>query len=143
MVASYAALFAWSFAAATVLPLSSEIPLAYVVRTRQELWLSIMVATIGNYLGACTTYWIARGAFVAIKRVRRQEHFPSAAQQRAHAFILKWGAPTLALSWVPIIGDALVAAAGVLRIRFALATIWLVAGKFARYSVVAWLARTM
>ena len=55
-----AALFLWSFLAATVLPLSSEAPLVVYVRSYQQVSIPVLVATVGNYLGACTTYWLAR-----------------------------------------------------------------------------------
>ena len=61
-VTAYTVLFAWSFLAATILPLSSEAPLAALVYQRREWVLPVLVATIGNYLGACTTYGLARAA---------------------------------------------------------------------------------
>ena len=135
----YAALFAWSFAAATVLPLSSEVPLAYLVRDRGELPWPVAIATAGNVLGACVTYWMARGA-LRIFRARRAAGDPSPRQRRALDFVRRWGAPALLLSWIPLLGDALVAAAGALRVPFASACPWLVAGKLARYLVVGWAA---
>jgi hypothetical protein len=52
MLAAYAGLFAWSFAAATFLPLSSELPLAVLVHQQGSVMVPVAVATIGNYLGA-------------------------------------------------------------------------------------------
>ena len=49
----------------------------------------------------------------------------------------RWGAPGLALAWVPVIGDVLPLAAGWLRIGFWPALLWTAAGKTARYSVMA------
>ena len=93
----------------------------------------IAVATLGNYLGACTTCLILRAA------VRRPE--APGTGGRALALFRRFGAPVLLLSWVPIIGDALVALAGGARIGFAVFSLWVVLGKAARYAVVAWLAR--
>lgn len=140
MLGTYAALFAWSFAAATVLPLASEVPLALLVRAHGTLWLPVVVATAGNYLGACTTYWVARGAIVAWRRKRSREQAPSRALERARTLMMKWGPMALVLSWVPVLGDALVATAGVVGIPFTTASVWLILGKFARYLVVGWLA---
>ena len=50
------------------------------------------------------------------------------------------GAPILLLSWVPILGDALVAAAGAAGTPFVSFSIWAIAGKFLRYLAVAWAA---
>lgn len=143
MFATYVGLFAWSFAAATVLPLSSEVLLAYVVHTRQELALPVLIATAGNYLGGCTTYWIGRGVVRVLERRRQGPRGTTATQSRAISLIKRWGAPALLLSWVPILGDALVAAAGALRLPFAWSSVWLASGKLARYLAVAWAARAI
>jgi membrane protein YqaA with SNARE-associated domain len=42
------------------------------------------------------------------------------------------------LSWVPLVGDALVALAGAARMPFAPFSIWTLAGKAARYAVLGW-----
>lgn len=140
MLASYAGIFLWSFAAATILPLSSEAPLAYLVHQTGDVLLPVVLATFGNYLGACTTYWLARGAAAAIERTRTPDPKPSSRQRRAFAFLQRWGSPALLLSWVPLLGDALVAAAGALRLPFAAASVWLIGGKLVRYVAVAWAA---
>jgi membrane protein YqaA with SNARE-associated domain len=129
---AYAALFAWSFLAATLLPLASEPLLIALVRLRGDVVAPVVIATIGNYLGACTTYWIAR---LAVKRLTGTE--PRAGERRAAALLTRFGAPALLLSWVPIIGDVIVALAGGANIRFAVFSFWVAAGKLARYAAVA------
>ena len=47
------------------------------------------------------------------------------------------------LSWVPLVGDALVAVAGAVRMPFLPFLIWLSIGKAARYLVVAWTAAAL
>jgi membrane protein YqaA with SNARE-associated domain len=140
MTASLLALFAWSFAAATFLPLGSEVPFAYLVHSRQEAALPVAVATAGNYLGACTTYWLARGAIRILQTRRLERESLATRHPRAVAFVQRWGAPALVLSWVPVVGDLLVAAAGALRLPFATCSICLIAGKLARYLALAWTA---
>lgn len=56
--------------------------------------------------------------------------------------LLVWSfaAPVLVLSWVPILGDAMVAAAGAVRMLFLAFSLWCLLGKAARYVAVAWLA---
>ena len=51
------------------------------------------------------------------------------------------GAPVLALSWVPLLGDALCVAAGWLRLPWWPCLLWLSLGKTARYAVLVWLAK--
>lgn len=133
---SYGGLFAWSFLAATVLPLSSEAALAYLVGTSRQVVLPVLVATAGNYLGACTTYWLGRRASRALGS-RRVE---SAKAERAARLLARYGGPALLLSWVPVVGDALVAGAGAVRMPFLGFSVWVAVGKGLRYLVVAWAA---
>ena len=128
------ALLASSFLAATILPLASEVPLAVVVRRHGDLFLPVVVATLGNFLGACTTYGLARAA--AAKLVTK----PPEQSPRALRLFERYGAPALVLSWVPLVGDAIVALAGAARVPIATFSIWTVIGKAARYAAVAWIA---
>ena len=127
-------LFAWSFAASTILPLSSEIPLALAVRRADGWLLPVAVATAGNYLGACTTYLLAKYA--------TDRAAPGLSKRTAHAsaLIARYGPPALLLSWVPLIGDVMVALAGFAHMPFLSFSIWTLIGKAARYTAIGWLA---
>ncbi len=139
MAAAYAGVFVWSFLAATVLPLGSEPALFALVRSGGSFWLAVAVATVGNVLGAATTWWIGTRLGDAIGR----GHQPGRGERRARTIFARWGAPSLLLSWVPVIGDAIVALSGAAGIRFAIFLPWVAAGKLARYLVVAWSAGLM
>ena len=128
------ALLVSSFLAATILPLASEVPLAVVVRRHGDVLLPVAVATLGNFLGACTTYGLARAA--AAKLTSRSAARPP----RALALFERYGAPSLLLSWVPVIGDAIVALAGAANLPFTAFSLWTLIGKAARYGAVAWIA---
>jgi len=131
---AYAGLFGWSFLAATLLPLSSEAPLALLVRSHNQIVLPVLVATLGNYLGACTTYWLGRRAAQALGKSEAKQREDS----RAARLLKRFGQPALLLSWVPVIGDALVALAGAMRVPFVSFSVWVALGKAARYAAVAW-----
>lgn len=135
-VTLYAALFAWSFLAATLVPLSSEVPLAALVHDRRDWLVPVIVATVGNYLGACTTYGIARWA----ARATGFEPAKARAHTRAVSLIGTYGAPVMLLSWVPVLGDALVAVAGAAAMPFGRFSLAVVIGKAVRYVTVAWVA---
>jgi membrane protein YqaA with SNARE-associated domain len=125
-------LFVWSFLAATILPLGSEPALAAIVHRREAWALPVTIATLGNYLGACTTYALARSVTSSVKSeraIRRME--------RAASLVRRYGAPALLLSWVPLLGDAIVAAAGAARMPFLPFSLWTFAGKAARYAALA------
>lgn len=132
MVSAYLLLFMAAFGAATVLPLPSEVPFAYVVRQSGDRGWPVVVATAGNYLGACTTYVLAR---LAVGRLMRAE---TGRWARAAGTFRRFGAPALLLSWVPVLGDALVAVAGASRIPFVRFSLYTAAGKAARYWAIAW-----
>lgn len=134
---SYGLLFAWSFLAATLLPVGSEPALIAIVRTQNALLLPVIIATVGNFLGACTTYFIGKGAArLAEKKLTDQ----SLENTRAGRLFQRFGQPVLLLSWVPFVGDAIVALAGALRVPLLPFSLWVIAGKLARYAVVAWIA---
>ncbi|GIV96682.1 MAG: DedA family protein [Herpetosiphonaceae bacterium] len=142
LIMSYAGLFLWSFLAATILPLSSEAPLAALVYTQRQIVLPVLVATAGNYLGACTTYWIGRQ--VAVARRRQHSGQDDTRTRRASlALLQRYGQPALLLSWVPLLGDALVAVAGLMHVPFGAFSLWVVSGKVIRYLAVAWAAAAL
>ncbi len=121
-----AALFVSSFTSATLLPGTSEAVLAwFLLNWRDAALAAIVVATLGNTAGGLVTY--AMGRLVPERKTGA----------RAVAWLKRHGAPLLVLSWVPIAGDALCAAAGWLRLPVVPAALWLLAGKLARYLVIA------
>lgn len=132
----YGALFCISLLAATLLPLGSEVVLAATVQSERALIVPVLVATAGNYIGACITYWLGQRAGQALQQ--RDSH--NIIQQRAARLLRRYGPPMLVLSWVPLIGDALVALAGAIAVPFSSFSCWVIVGKFARYLVVAWAA---
>jgi membrane protein YqaA with SNARE-associated domain len=122
-----AALFAASFAAATLFPLPSEAALfAYLKAYPERTALAVAVATVGNTAGGMTSYAIGR--LLPPKDLKRM------------ATVQRYGAPVLALAWLPVVGDALVLAAGWLRIHWLAALGFMAAGRLARYIAVASLA---
>lgn len=133
----YPALFFLSFLAATVLPLGSEWLLVAMVAGAFDPTSSVLVATAGNTLGACTTYAIGLwGGAYLIHRVLRMDE---ASQTKAHRYYAKWGQWSLLLSWVPVIGDPLCLIGGIAGVRFPLFLLFILIGKFSRYAVLAWL----
>jgi membrane protein YqaA with SNARE-associated domain len=129
----YFALFASALLAATILPFASEVPLAVMVRQHDQFALPVAVATAGNFLGACTTYVLARSTLPhLLKRTSRRTRV-------ALELVQRYGPPALVLSWVPLAGDAIVVVAGASGMRFTPFAVWTVLGKAARYVVVAWL----
>lgn len=110
----YLGLFVAAFVAATLLPVQSEAVLVgLLLAGDQPPWLLVLVASIGNTLGAMVNWWLGR----QVERFRDRRWFPfsPAALARATAWYQRWGHWSLGLSWAPIIGDPLTLVAGVLN----------------------------
>lgn len=131
-----AGLFGAAFLAATVLPLSSEAALsAAMLAGLPPLW-ALAAATAGNALGSMTTYGLGRlGKLEWLQKYCRLTPGQIIqARQRAE----KWGIYAAFLCFVPVIGDVLAVALGLMRFpagRFAAA---MTLGKLLRYLV--WIA---
>lgn len=135
-VAAYAGLFATAFAAATILPFQSEAALAtFLLADVQPAWSLIVVASVGNILGSAANYALGRG----IERFRDRGWFPIKTSMllRAQDWYRHYGVWSLLASWVPIIGDPLTVAAGVMRERLAVFLIFVTIAKASRYLVLA------
>lgn len=122
-------LFAASFIASTVLPLSSEAVLFGFLKLHpDELVPALALATLGNTLGGLTSYAIGR-------------LLPARIQQKLDPRILdklrRYGSPLTFLAWLPVVGDALCVAAGWLRLNWLAVTAFMAAGRLLRYWVVA------
>ncbi len=132
---AYLGLFAASFIAATLLPAQSELLVAALVAAgRHDVAALLLVATLGNVLGSVLNW--ALGRFLSAHRNHRWSPVPRRALARAEGWYARWGAWTLLLSWVPLVGDPLTLAAGIFRtpiLRFvAIVTV----AKTARYAFV-------
>ena len=136
----YIGLFASAFLAATILPFSSEVVLAALVAVggNDGLWLWL-VASLGNTLGAAVNWVLGRYCL----RWRERRWFPmdGPALERASRWFGRWGVWSLLFAWVPIVGDPLTFAAGLLRVNFWLFLALAGAGKAARYAVVLFVAQ--
>ena len=122
------ALFASAFVSATILPGNSEIVLVAVLKAGAGLPAAVAVATLGNTLGGLTTYGLGR-------------LLPSRVPEgSAVARVRRYGATVLLLSWLPVVGDALCAAAGWLRLPWPLCALAIAVGKLLRYLAVAQVA---
>jgi len=130
-----AALFLLSFFAATLLPLGSEWLLATLLLGGSDPGLSVAAATAGNTLGAVTTYAI--GFWGGPMLTARLLRIDAAARQRAERLYGRYGCWTLLFSWLPVVGDPLCLAGGVLRVGFGRFLLLVAAGKLLRYAAVA------
>ena len=125
-------LFILSFLAATVVPIGSEWLLVVMILSGFSPVQTVMTATVGNYLGGCTTYLIGiYGSDFIINKLLR---ITDAELTRARGIYKKYGSWSLLLSWLPIVGDPLCLLAGIFRIGFIRFSLLVFSGKFLRYT---------
>jgi membrane protein YqaA with SNARE-associated domain len=117
--------FLISFVSATLLPLGSEPAVFAVVKANEAMfWPVVLVATLGNTLGGAVDYLIGYRAKVAFAKERKSRWF---------AWLARYGAKTMLLSWVPGVGDPLCTLAGWLHLPFWPSVGYMAVGKLARY----------
>ncbi len=137
LINGYPLLFAVSFLAATVFPFGSEWLLTTMLLEGFTPVSVVMVATVGNYVGGCTTYLIGiYGGTFLVAKVLGIGH---KSQERAEKYFSRYGSWVLLFSWVPIIGDPLCLVGGLLKVSFVRFSILVMAGKLFRYALLAFL----
>ncbi|SFE39735.1 YqaA family protein [Roseivivax sediminis] len=135
-LAQLAGLFLAAFGAATILPFQSELVfVALQLRGAAGVGMLVVVASIGNVLGAVVNYVLGAGA----ERFRGSRWFPVTERQldRAQGWWARWGVWTLLLSWAPF-GDAFTVIAGIMRTRLWLFLVLVTVAKTGRYALLAW-----
>ena len=132
---SLPALFLLSFLASTILPIGSEWLLIVMIVQgfpRDQL---VLTASLGNFLGACTTYLIGLwGSDFIIRTILRID---DRQLSRAGKIYEKYGVWSLLLSWLPVVGDPLCLLAGIFRVGFVRFSLLVFVGKFLRYATLA------
>lgn len=129
-------LFVSAFVSSTLFPGGSEVMVIYMATKGNESLMQILwIATLGNTLGGMTSwligYWLSR-RYPAQGLIKP-------GQQRALAWMQRWGSPVLLLSWLPVIGDPLCVVAGWLKIHWLISLLMILMGKAARYGVILYL----
>ena len=126
-------LFIGTFLAATILPFSSDALYIAVLTVTDDPVQCLWVATLGNWLGGITTYYIGRiGKWEWLEKwfsVKKE----TLEQQKTR--VDKYGIWLALLSWVPFIGDVFVVALGFYRTKQIPTIILLLIGKFLRFLV--------
>lgn len=124
-------LFFASFLSATIVPFSSEAILAGIIVTGVKPTIAIIVASIGNWLGGITSYYLGYlGKWEWLEKYFKVEKEK----------VLKWkskietSGPILAfLTWLPFVGDIFAIGLGYFRINFVSTFVFMLIGKASRY----------
>lgn len=125
-------MFVVAFISATIFPAQSEaVLIALVAEQEHSPWALVAVATAGNSLGSATNWLL--GLFAHRFLHARWFPFSESALLRAEAWYHRYGRWSLLLSWLPVVGDPLTLAAGVMREPFPSFFAITVAAKLLRY----------
>jgi len=133
MELGYLGLFIASFLAATVIPFSSEVIFSAMVFSGLDAWTCVWVATLGNWLGGMSCYYLGR-----LGKMDWIEKYLGVKKEKIEKFadrIHKHGDWFAFFSFLPGIGDIIAVASGFFRCRWWLVAISMLLGKFARYVV--------
>jgi len=128
----YLITFLLALAAATILPLSSEATLLYYIHLGYNSWILFIVASIGNILGSTINYYIGNKG---VEYLHKHKKISDIRLAKSEAMFNRYGAYTLLLSWVPLIGDPLTLVAGALKFNFIKFIIIVSIAKLGRYFI--------
>ena len=132
----YLNLFVLSFLASTVLPFGSEALVVALIYQGFNPFTVVMVATLGNYLGSCTTYYLGLKGGQCLRSTYLLLHEKL---EKSERLFKKYGVYTLLFTWVPGIGDAITMVAGLMQLPFRSFSVLVFLGKFGRYFALAYL----
>ena len=124
-----------SFLSGSIIPIASEALLVVLLGVGlNAMWL-IIVATVGNTLGGITCFML--GYLTDKQTVKRVFRISDKKMERADSLIQRYGYWAAVLSFMPIIGEAILVALGIMRVDKYKVSIVMAVGKFARYAFVA------
>ncbi len=135
---SYLLLFGSAFLAATILPFSSELLLFAMLRDGGDPLLLVIIATLGNTLGAVVNWLL--GLYLLRFQDRRWFYFSRDQIARAQRWYRRYGFWSLLFAWMPLGGDALTLIAGIMKLRLWLFLLLVGSGKGLRYVLVIYFA---
>ncbi len=127
----YWGLFLGSFAAATVVPFSSDVLIIGILLAGGDPLLSFLSATLGNWLGGLTSFgigWLGKWEWL-----EKWFHVKKETLEKQKAIIDRWGALLAIFSWLPVVGDVFAIGLGFYKVRPGRCAFWLLVGKALRY----------
>lgn len=130
----YIGLFIASYLAATILLFSSEAVLTGILIMGGNPWISILIATIGNWLGGMTGYYLGR--LGKIEWIEKYLKINKTKIDKATQKLNKKGAYISFFSFLPIIGDIIPVALGYMRSNVYIVSLSMLAGKLFRYLLI-------
>ncbi|GAV20191.1 inner membrane protein YqaA [Mariprofundus micogutta] len=129
------ALFFSALISSTLFPGGSEALLLLRLNDGGDVVTLVLVATAGNVTGSLITYAMGRLGNEALHkkwlRISEQQ------TEKAERWFEKYGKASLLLAWLPVVGDPICLAAGLMRCELITFLILVTIGKLLRYSILA------
>jgi membrane protein YqaA with SNARE-associated domain len=133
---TYLILFFSAFISATLFPLGSEALLIFDIKEGYNIYLLVLVATLGNSLGSIVNYFLGlKGEEYLVEKKLIKEKYIS----KGKYYFDKYGSICLLFSWLPIIGDPITFVAGILKYDLKKFILLVIIAKLSRYLFIAFI----
>jgi membrane protein YqaA with SNARE-associated domain len=127
----YLGLFVGAFLAATIIPFSSDVMLVGLLAVGGNPYLAVAVATLGNWLGGISSYWLGRlGKWEWLEKVFKVKR-ETVEKQRQR--VSRYGSLLAFFTWLPLVGDIMAIALGFYRLDARKVALFMLIGKCARF----------
>ena len=132
----YIGLFLSAFISGAIFPLSSEAVLILLINSGFDIAFSVTVATLGNFIGGVTCYYIGR--LGKLEWIDKYLKIDPQKLKKGISFIQKGpGAIIAFFSFLPIWGELIIVALGYTRANIWITNISMFIGKLIRYLCIA------
>ena len=122
--------------AGSVVPFSSEVVMLGLLAAGLEKWPLIIWATVGNVLGAILTYYMGR--LGRIDWIEKYFHVKKEKLDKTQLWLHGKGAWVAFWGFIPVFGNVLLIALGLMRSNIPITFSSMTAGKFLRYVLLAY-----
>lgn len=129
----YWGLFVGSFLASTIIPFSADLLLIGLLAIGGNIWLCIGIATLGNWLGGLTSYWV--GWIGRWEWIERWFKITPAQLEKQKSKIDKYGNLLAFFTWLPLVGDLFAIALGFYKVSPKLSALYMLIGRFLRFLI--------
>ncbi|SBW01173.1 YqaA family protein [uncultured Dysgonomonas sp.] len=130
----YIGLFLASFLAATILPFGSEFVFAGLLAMGMNAWGCVIVASVGNWLGGMTNYYLGR--LGKIEWIEKYLKVDRGKIEKMQQWLEGKGAIMAFFSFMPIVGDVIALALGYMRANVYIVNVAMFSGKLLRYILI-------
>lgn len=132
----YWGMFLSAILAGSIVPFSSEVVMLGLLAAGLEKWSLIIWATVGNVIGALLTYYMGR--LGRIDWIEKYFHVKKEKLDKMQRWLQGRGAWVAFWGFIPIFGNVLLIALGLMRSNQPITFSCMTAGKFLRYMLLAY-----